>query len=41
MLAYSIRLAMEQTLKAARRLLLASLIYLPVLLAVMALDRLG
>ena len=41
MLAYSIRLAIEQTLKAARQLLFASLIYLPALLAVMALDRIG
>jgi protoheme IX farnesyltransferase len=41
MLAYSVRLAVAQNLKAARQLLFASLIYLPVLLAVMALDRVG
>jgi len=34
-----IRLAMESTLGRARRLLYASLIYLPALLLVMALDR--
>jgi heme o synthase len=39
LLARGIRLAMESTLSQARRLLLASLIYLPVLLLVMALDR--
>jgi len=38
-LASGIRLAMESTLVGARRLLFASLIYLPVLLLVMALDR--
>jgi len=38
-LASGIRLAMESTLVRARRLLFASLIYLPVLLLVMALDR--
>ena len=39
LLASGIRLAMESTLSRARRLLFASLIYLPVLLLVMALDR--
>ncbi|MGB7952283.1 MAG: heme o synthase [Candidatus Binatia bacterium] len=39
LLASGIRLAMESTLVGARRLLFASLIYLPVLLLVMALDR--
>ena len=39
LLASGIRLAMESTLNRARRLLFASLIYLPVLLLVMALDR--
>jgi len=39
LLANGIRLAMEPTLSRARRLLFASLIYLPVLLLVMALDR--
>ena len=39
LLARGIRLAMESTLSQARRLLFASLIYLPVLLLVMALDR--
>ncbi|HET9298237.1 MAG TPA: protoheme IX farnesyltransferase, partial [Candidatus Binatia bacterium] len=34
-----LRLAMESTLIGARRLLYASLIYLPVLLLMMALDR--
>ena len=34
-----IRLALESTLPRARKLLFASLIYLPVLLLVMALDR--
>jgi heme o synthase len=34
-----VRLAMESTLIGARRLLYASLIYLPVLLLMMALDR--
>ena len=38
-LAYAVRLAVSQSLAAARRLLLASLVYLPVLLVVMALDR--
>lgn len=38
-LAYGIGLAISQSLAAARHLLLASLIYLPVLLVVMALDR--
>ena len=38
-LASGIRLAMESTINGARRLLFASLIYLPVLLLVMALDR--
>jgi len=38
-LASGISLAMESTLAGARRLLFASLIYLPVLLLVMALDR--
>ncbi|HEY2917594.1 MAG TPA: heme o synthase [Candidatus Binatia bacterium] len=38
-LASGIRLAMESTLGRARRLLYASLIYLPALLLVMALDR--
>ena len=38
-LASGISLAMESTLSGARRLLFASLIYLPVLLLVMALDR--
>jgi protoheme IX farnesyltransferase len=38
-LASGISLAMESTLTGARRLLFASLIYLPVLLLVMALDR--
>jgi protoheme IX farnesyltransferase len=38
-LASGISLAMESTLGGARRLLFASLIYLPVLLLVMALDR--
>jgi len=37
-LAYSIRLAISQSVAAARRLLWASLVYLPVLLVVMALD---
>lgn len=35
-----VRLAVDQSMAAARRLLLASLIYLPVLLVAMALDRL-
>ena len=39
LLSYGIRLAMTRTSTAARRLLFASLIYLPVLLVVMALDR--
>jgi heme o synthase len=39
LLVSGIRLAMESTLSRARRLLFASLIYLPVLLLVMALDR--
>ena len=39
LLASGVRLAMESTLSRARRLLFASLIYLPVLLLVMALDR--
>jgi protoheme IX farnesyltransferase len=38
-LASGVRLAMESTVNGARRLLFASLIYLPVLLLVMALDR--
>jgi len=38
-LASGISLAMESTIHGARRLLFASLIYLPVLLVVMALDR--
>lgn len=38
-LASGVRLAMESSLSGARRLLLASLIYLPVLLLMMALDR--
>lgn len=40
LLAYSIRLARTRELSDARRLLFASLVYLPVLLAVMALDKL-
>jgi heme o synthase len=36
---YGIRLTMDSTLKRARQLLYASLVYLPVLLLVMALDR--
>ncbi len=39
-LAYGLRLALAPTAAAARRLLYASLIYLPALLVVMALDRL-
>jgi protoheme IX farnesyltransferase len=38
-LAYGVSLAVSQSLAAARRLLFASLIYLPVILVVMALDR--
>jgi protoheme IX farnesyltransferase len=38
-LAAGIRLAMESTLARARKLLFASLIYLPVLFLVMALNR--
>ena len=38
-LVFGIRLVMQSTLKRARQLLFASLIYLPVLLLVMALDR--
>jgi protoheme IX farnesyltransferase len=38
-LASGIGLAMESTTHGARRLLFASLIYLPVLLLIMALDR--
>ncbi len=38
-LASGVRLAMESSLNGARRLLFASLIYLPVLLLMMALDR--
>ena len=38
-LASGISLAVESTMSGARRLLFASLIYLPVLLLVMALDR--
>lgn len=38
-LVYGVRLVMDSTLKRARQLLFASLIYLPVLLLVMALDR--
>ena len=41
MLAHSVRLAALQNLKAARQLLFASLVYLPLLLAAMALDRIG
>jgi protoheme IX farnesyltransferase len=40
-LTYGVGLALAQSLTAARRLLFASLIYLPVLLVVMALDRVG
>ncbi len=39
LIASGIRLAMESTLSRARRLLFVSLVYLPVLLLVMALDR--
>jgi protoheme IX farnesyltransferase len=39
LLTYGVRLALESTTSAARRLLLASLIYLPVLLILLALDR--
>jgi protoheme IX farnesyltransferase len=39
LLAYGVGLAVSQSLGAARRLLFASLIYLPVILVVMALDR--
>jgi protoheme IX farnesyltransferase len=38
-LVYGVRLVLQSTLKRARQLLFASLIYLPVLLLVMALDR--
>lgn len=38
-LVYGIRLVLQSTLKRARQLLFASLIYLPVLLLIMALDR--
>lgn len=38
---YGIRLTLDSTLKRARQLLFASLVYLPVLLLVMALDRLA
>ena len=38
-LVFGIRLVLESTLKRARQLLYASLIYLPVLLLIMALDR--
>lgn len=38
-LVYGIRLVLHSTLKRARQLLFASLIYLPVLLLIMALDR--
>ncbi len=38
-LVYGVRLVLESTLKRARQLLFGSLIYLPVLLLVMALDR--
>jgi protoheme IX farnesyltransferase len=38
-LASGVRLAMNSTFLGARRLLYASLIYLPVLLLIMALDR--
>ena len=38
-LSYGVRLTMESTASGARRLLFASLIYLPVLLLVLALDR--
>lgn len=38
-LVFGIRLVMQSTLKRARQLLFASLIYLPVLLLIMALDR--
>jgi protoheme IX farnesyltransferase len=40
-LVFGIRLVMQSTLKRARQLLFASLIYLPVLLLVMALDRIA
>ena len=40
-LVFGIRLVLESTLKRARQLLFASLIYLPVLLLVMALDRIA
>jgi protoheme IX farnesyltransferase len=39
LLSYGVRLAMESSASGARRLLLASLIYLPVLLVLLALDR--
>jgi protoheme IX farnesyltransferase len=39
-LVYGVRLVLKSTLKRARQLLFASLIYLPVLLLIMALDRL-
>ena len=38
-LVYGIRMVLQSTLKRARQLLFASLIYLPVLLLIMALDR--
>ena len=38
-LSYGIRLVLQSTRQRARQLLFASLIYLPVLLLVMALDR--
>jgi protoheme IX farnesyltransferase len=38
-LAYGIGLALTQSMSAARRLLFASLVYLPLLLVAMALDR--
>ena len=40
-LVFGIRLVLESTLKRARQLLYASLIYLPVLLLIMALDRIA
>ncbi len=36
---YSVRLALVRSLESARQLLFALLIYLPVLLAVMAFDK--
>jgi heme o synthase len=40
-LAAAIQLAWRQSLADARRLMFTSLVYLPVLLAVMAIDKLG